>query len=231
MICPKCGTQLYDNSTVCMFCNTPIQRNQQQTVGLQNQQQANGQINQQQTVGQQNQQQANGQTNQQQTVNQQNQQQANGQTNQQQTVNQQIQQQANGQLNRQTGSSGFYGGQADQTRNAPANYGGDYGTYGGPNPQSRFGGNSNHVPIAILLVVIATIVIVSICLIMIKILNNNDTSKGEKFRKKPDVVTEEFEPDDTEEYNLTDPDYTDDPNIAVMEFDEPCLEPEEADEE
>ena len=186
MICPKCGTQLYDNSTVCMFCNTPIQRNQQQTVGQQNQQQANGQINQQQT---------------------------------------------NGQLNQQTGSSGFYGGQADQTRNAPANYGGDYGTYGGSNPQSRFGGNSNHVPIAILLVVIATIVIVSICLIMIKILNNNDTSKGEKFRKKPDVVTEEFEPDDTEEYNLTDPDYTDDPNIAVMEFDEPCLKPEEADEE
>ena len=195
MICPKCGTQLYDNSTVCMFCNTPIQRNQQQTVNQQNQQQANGQINQ------------------------------------QQTVNQLNQQQVNGQLNQQTVSSGFYGGQADQTRNAPANYGGDYGTYGGPNPQSRFGGNSNHVPIAILLVVIATIVIVSICLIMIKILNNNDTSKGEKFRKKPDVVTEEFEPDDTEEYNLTDPDYTDDPNIAVMEFDEPCLEPEEADEE
>ena len=230
MICPKCGTQLYDNSTVCMFCNTPIQRNQQQTVGQQNQQQANGQINQQQTVNQQNQQQANGQTNQQQTVNQQNQQQTNGQIN--QYANGQLnQQQVNGQQNQQTGSSGFYGGQADQTRNAPANYGGDYGTYGGPNPQSRFGGNSNHVPIAILLVVIATIVIVSICLIMIKILNNNDTSKGEKFRKKPDVVTEEFEPDDTEEYNLTDPDYTDDPNIAVMEFDEPCLEPEEADEE
>ncbi|MBP5192239.1 MAG: hypothetical protein J6Z74_02740, partial [Eubacterium sp.] len=173
-------------------------------------------------VNQQNQQQANGQINQQQIVNQQNQQQANGQIN---------QQQVNGQLNQQTGSSGFYGGQADQTRNAPANYGGDYGTYGGPNPQISIGGNSNHVPIAILLVVIATIVIVSICLIMIKILNNNDTSKGEKFRKKPDVVTEEFEPDDTEEYNLTDPDYTDDPNIAVMEFDEPCLEPEEADEE